>query len=337
MKARDVMTTPVVCVPPDASTRDVARLLLEQGVSGVPVIDPAGVLLGFVSEGDLIAPPDAEREAQRERWLARLAEGEQLASDFLAHVAGAAPRTAGAVMTAPAISVTEETPVAEIAQLLADRHVKRVPVTRAGVVVGLISRIDILRAVSDPQFNRATPRPAEEGFGQTLRHVVAGIESRFTHEPPPPPAPVVETTETAPSAADFQRLTAAYTLEQERQRLAARRAAEERRHHEVEALEQHHLKEQEWGDLMRRAREAAAAGAKEFLLLRFPCELCADGGRAINAPEEGWPTTLRGEAAELFSRWERDLKPHGFGLHAQILNFPGGRPGDVGLTLNWGG
>jgi hypothetical protein len=55
--------------------------------------------------------------------------------------------------------------------------------------------------------------------------------------------------------------------------------------------------------------------------------------RAVNAPQPDWPKTLRGEAAELYLRWERDLKPHGFGLAARVLDFPGGMPGDVGLFL----
>ena len=74
-----------------------------------------------------------------------------------------------------------------------------------------------------------------------------------------------------------------------------------------------------------------------MLLLRFPSDLCSDRGRAINAPDASWPTTLRGVAAEFFLRWERELKPVGFGLTAQILDFPGGYPGDAGLTLRWGG
>ena len=89
--------------------------------------------------------------------------------------------------------------------------------------------------------------------------------------------------------------------------------------------------------------EHAPAGArsrglrrKELLLLRFPHDLCSDGGRAINAPEPDWPSTLRGEAAEVYLRWQRELKPQGFQLAARILDFPGGLIGDVGLFLVWG-
>jgi hypothetical protein len=101
-------------------------------------------------------------------------------------------------------------------------------------------------------------------------------------------------------------------------------------------LVQEHIDEESWRRLLHQAREAAELGAKEFLLLRFPSGLCSDGGREINAPLPEWPKTLRGEAAEIYLRWERDLKPRGFHLAARVLDFPGGMPGDVGLFLVWG-
>ena len=87
---------------------------------------------------------------------------------------------------------------------------------------------------------------------------------------------------------------------------------------------------------MHNARQAAENGQKEFMLLRFPSQLCSDEGRAINAVEPNWASTLRGEAAEIYLRWERDLKPRGFRLSARVLDFPGGIPGDIGLFLAWG-
>jgi hypothetical protein len=71
------------------------------------------------------------------------------------------------------------------------------------------------------------------------------------------------------------------------------------------------------------------------MLLRFPAPLCSDGGRSINSNRPEWPETLRGEAAELYLRWEHDLRPHGFRLAARVLDFPDGMPGDIGLFLNW--
>jgi hypothetical protein len=72
------------------------------------------------------------------------------------------------------------------------------------------------------------------------------------------------------------------------------------------------------------------------MLLRFPSQLCSDGGRAINAPDPDRPATLRGEAAEIYLRWNRDLKPSGFHFTARVVDYPDGIPGDIGLFLVWG-
>jgi hypothetical protein len=104
----------------------------------------------------------------------------------------------------------------------------------------------------------------------------------------------------------------------------------------VKEMIDHHIADDSWQSIMRRAQEAAEHGLKEYALLEFPAELCSDGGRAINAPEPNWPETLRGVAAEVYLRWESDLKPQGFRLTARILDFPGGMPGRAGLFLIWG-
>ena len=84
MNARDVMTKPVVSVHPDTSLREIARLLLDKGISAVPVVDDNGTPIGMVSEGDLIRPARAAREAWRQSWLEIFAEGEPLAPELLA-------------------------------------------------------------------------------------------------------------------------------------------------------------------------------------------------------------------------------------------------------------
>jgi hypothetical protein len=84
-----------------------------------------------------------------------------------------------------------------------------------------------------------------------------------------------------------------------------------------------------------RAQQSAENGEEELMLLRFPSQLCSDGGRAINIVATDWTETLRGEAAELYLRWQRDLKPRGFPLGARVLDFPDGMPGDIGLFLRW--
>jgi hypothetical protein len=137
-------------------------------------------------------------------------------------------------------------------------------------------------------------------------------------------------------AADFRRLASDHEGQEAKHRQEQRRAAAEERRHRVAALIDHHITEESWRGLVHQARLAAERGEKEFMLLRFPSQLCSDGGRAVNAGEPHWPTTLRGEAAEIYLYWERNLKLHGFRLAASVLDFPDGMPGDLGLFLTWG-
>jgi len=80
---------------------------------------------------------------------------------------------------------------------------------------------------------------------------------------------------------------------------------------------------------------AAANGLTEVLVYRFPNQLCTDKGRAINQQEAGWENTLTGVPKEIYSLWRRYFRERGYKLRVQIIDFPGGMPGDVGMTLNW--
>jgi hypothetical protein len=80
---------------------------------------------------------------------------------------------------------------------------------------------------------------------------------------------------------------------------------------------------------------AANNGAIEVEVARFPNTLCTDRGRAINQQERGWEATLTGVPKELFEFWRKYLKANGYKLKVQIVDFPGGMPGDVGMTLGW--
>jgi CBS domain-containing protein len=147
MNARDIMTTEVVSAGPDTTTREISRLLLENGISAVPVVDSGGAPIGMVSEGDLIGRNDTDREARRDWWLAMLAEGEDLSPEFLGALR-TKERRARDVMTAPVVTISEETEVGEIARLLAAHRIKRAPVVRDGRLVGIVSRADLLRTLA---------------------------------------------------------------------------------------------------------------------------------------------------------------------------------------------
>ncbi len=81
---------------------------------------------------------------------------------------------------------------------------------------------------------------------------------------------------------------------------------------------------------------AAANGLTEVQVHRFPNQLCTDKGRAINQQEPGWEKTLTGLPKEIYQLWENYFRPRGYRLRVQIVDFPGGMPGDVGMTLSWG-
>ncbi len=145
MRARDVMTTNVITVDPDMSVRDLAALLSERGISGAPVVDSSGRMLGIVGEGDLLhrAELGTEKRDQRRHswWLEHYASG--LAQDYVkSH--GRAVRD---IMTRDVITVTEDTSLADIATELETKRIKRVPVMRDGQIVGIISRSNLVRAL----------------------------------------------------------------------------------------------------------------------------------------------------------------------------------------------
>ena len=156
MNASDVMIKNVVTVGPETPTRTVAKLLLEKGFSAVPVIADNGAVIGMVSEGDLIASEIGSRAPRRGWWLELLAEGEDLATEFVDYLK-AVDRPAREVMTAPVVTVAEDTPVEAIAQTLQAHNIKRVPVLREGRVVGIVTRADLVRALAKLH----TPSPAE--------------------------------------------------------------------------------------------------------------------------------------------------------------------------------
>lgn len=82
-------------------------------------------------------------------------------------------------------------------------------------------------------------------------------------------------------------------------------------------------------------RQAAERGETEVMLFKFPSDLCEDGGRAINNNYPDWPDSLTGFARRAYEYWQQHLRPQGYRLRVQVLDYPGGMPGNIGVFLNW--
>lgn len=133
MRARDVMTTPVVTVSPNRTPKEVAALLVDRGISAVPVVGENGQLLGIVSEGDLL-PLETTPDPRSRIIPAKRRRRE--------------PTTVAEVMTREVVTLPESADVAEVARLMLDRRVKRIPIMEGTRVVGIVSRRDLLRVLA---------------------------------------------------------------------------------------------------------------------------------------------------------------------------------------------
>jgi CBS domain-containing protein len=144
MNASDVMTRNVISVTPDATVAEAVELMLERGISGLFVVDAAGVLVGVVTEGDLLRRDELGTERRKSWWLRLIASPGRQAADFT--------RTHGRrvadVMTHDLISVDADSPLESIVALMEQHRIKRVPVLQGDRMVGVVSRADMLRALS---------------------------------------------------------------------------------------------------------------------------------------------------------------------------------------------
>jgi CBS domain-containing protein len=324
------MTKAVVTVKPETPTGKIAALLLEKRISGVPVVDETGAVIGMVTEGDLLKSNAPDREQRREWWLTLLAEGEGLAKEFLSTISNN-QRTAREIMSAPVVTVSDDTDIAEIGKLFTTLQIKRVPVIREGRLKGIVARVDLIRLVA----SQHAERPQEEGmFGWTLHFDPFSSAAKTSPEHAKKEAPAEEE---ELSASNFRHIVDDAATKKAHEQESQKHAIEEQRKAKLKELVDHHLTDEHWRGILHQAQIAAEQGEREILVLQFPHELCSDGGRAINVAEPNWPSTLRGEAAETYLRFERDLKPRGFHLIAKVLSFPDGYIGDIGLFLHWGG
>jgi CBS domain-containing protein len=146
MKASDVMTRKVITTVPSASVAQAARLMVQQRISGLPVVDADGAVVGMVTQGDLLRRVEIGTDRTRAGFFARLFAPGQLADEYV-HTHSA---RVGDVMTGDIVSAAPSTPLAEIVALLQAHQVRRLPIVEQGRLVGIVSRADLLKALLQP-------------------------------------------------------------------------------------------------------------------------------------------------------------------------------------------
>ena len=166
MKAQDIMTRAVVTVGPHTLVPDIAAMLVEKHISGMPVVTEGGEIIGIVSQSDLLHRVETatERESRRKSWLLNLADADALARDY----AKAHGLRAQDVMSRYVISVRDDAELRDVADILDTHRIKRAPVLQAGRLVGIITRSDLVRALSQVQISKSAETVDDDALHKTL-------------------------------------------------------------------------------------------------------------------------------------------------------------------------
>jgi CBS domain-containing protein len=171
MQAAEVMTRKLVSIREDATVRDAIHLMLDNQISGLPVVDGAGHVVGIVTEGDLLRRSETGTERRRPRWLEILMGPGRLSGEYVrTHT-----RRVGDIMTRDVATVPASAELDQIVETMERRRVKRVPVTEGDRLVGIVSRADLLRALV--QRLDQPPAPAAAGDAAIRDRVLAELEA----------------------------------------------------------------------------------------------------------------------------------------------------------------
>jgi CBS domain-containing protein len=170
MRAKDVMTDDIAFINVKESVFDAAELLLGAGVSAAPVVDDKGAIVGIVSEADLVHRTEIDTSAKKS-WLARLMDSDaSSARDFVS----AQTRRVADIMTKEVVTAGEDTPLRELVELMERHRIKRIPIVRGTVVVGIVSRADLLRALLSREPDRPLLQPTDKALRQAVVDALEG-------------------------------------------------------------------------------------------------------------------------------------------------------------------
>lgn len=163
MQTRQIMTQNVITVSPETPVADAARTMLDNRISGLPVVEN-GKLVGIVTEGDFLRRAELGTELRRPNWLQFILGGGREAADYVqAH-----GRKVADVMTRDPVTVSEETSLQDLVAAMEAHHVKRLPVMRDGRLVGIVARANLLRAISTLARDVTGPTASDEDIRARL-------------------------------------------------------------------------------------------------------------------------------------------------------------------------
>jgi CBS domain-containing protein len=158
MRAREIMSRHVITISADASVMEAVKAMLSHHVSGLPVVDSGGKLVGMLSEGDFVRRAEIGTQTRRGRWLSVLAGTERTALDFSRQHG----RKVGQVMTPNPVTIGEDTALDEIVRLMERHKIKRFPVMRGDQIVGMVTRTDFLTAIANASLDGYGVSEADE-------------------------------------------------------------------------------------------------------------------------------------------------------------------------------
>lgn len=169
MRAHQIMSKDVIAVGPDASIVDAARLMLDHHISGLPVLDKDGKLVGIISEGDFLRRSEIGTQRRRPRWLQFLIGAGREADEFVRQ----SGRKVEEIMSHDAVTVNEDTALEELVSLMEKHDVKRLPVMRGERLVGIVTQANLLQAVASLARDVPDPTADDDHIRERITQAIA--------------------------------------------------------------------------------------------------------------------------------------------------------------------
>jgi len=169
MRVKDVMTPKVICIDADEGVLKAARLMLQNRISGLPVLDKEGELVGIVTEGDFLRRGELGTQRQRPKWLEFILGPGKLAQEYVQTWGGKARE----IMTPDPWTIGEDETLEAVVEVMERRRIKRIPVTRAGRIVGIISRANLMHALASSAREISVPSSDDSAIRDNILAAIA--------------------------------------------------------------------------------------------------------------------------------------------------------------------